>query len=211
MTVLSSIWLAGCSVFGIRDVKEPPYQVQAHLGAIAVRRYAPRIVAETTVPGSALHARDLGFRRIAGYIFGGNHRRAKIAMTAPVSQQPDGGRRIGMTAPVTQRQSDAGQWTISFFMPAGSTLQTLPQPDDSRVTLALLPSQSFAVLGFSGTPSPQAVAREEARLLSGLHGSIWLATAAPVAWFYDPPWTLPPLRRNEVAVAVSENIQSPRM
>ena len=25
----------------------------------------------------------------------------------------------------------------------------------------------------------------------------------PVVWFYDPPWTLPPLRRNEVAVRVT--------
>ena len=188
MALLSSLWLTGCSVFGIREAAEPSYRVLARVHAIEIRRYDPRIAAETTVTASEETARSTGFRQIAGYIFGANHARAKIAMTAPVAQ----------------RRSGPGHSTIRFFMPAGSTLQTLPTPNNPQVILAPLPAETFAVLRFSGTPTPDAVAREDARLLHGLAGSGWSVAGAPVAWFYDPPWTLPPLRRNEVAVQVSD-------
>ncbi len=202
MALLSSLWLAACSVFGVSDVKEPPYRVVAKLvGSVEVRQYAPRIVAETTVRAGELDARGIGFRRVAGYIFGANHAQAKIAMTAPVAQQATG-QSIAMTAPVAQARGADGAWTIAFFMPAEYTMQTLPAPNDPAVTLRALPAQAFAVLRFSGLTAPDKVARETAALLRGLAGSAWTPVGEPVAWFYDPPWTLPPLRRNEVAVAV---------
>jgi hypothetical protein len=203
MALLSSIWLAACSVFGITGVKEPPYRLVAKVGSVEIRQYAPRIVAETTVRAGELEARSVGFRRVAGYIFGANHAQAKIAMTAPVAQQTaGGGQTIAMTAPVAQASAAGGAWTIAFFMPADYTMQTLPAPNDPAVTLRELPAQDFAVLRFSGLTAPDTVARETARLLRGLAGSAWTPVGEPVAWFYDPPWTLPPLRRNEVAVAV---------
>ncbi|WP_428391874.1 SOUL family heme-binding protein [Lichenicoccus sp.] len=205
MALLSSLWLTGCSVLGISEVAEPPFTVLAGVGKIEIRDYPPRVVAETTVQESEAAARNTGFRRIAGYIFGGNHDRTKIAMTAPVAQQHAGGssRKIPMTAPVSQGQAGPNGWTIRFFMPTGSTIQTLPEPNDANVKLVQLPAQTFAVLRFSGSTTPTAVAREDAKLLRGLAGSGWSASGTPVAWFYNPPWTLPPLRRNEVAVPVS--------
>ena len=204
MALLSSLWLTGCSVFGIREVAEPSYTVLARVNAIEIRHYDPRIAAETTVAASEEAARSTGFRRIAGYIFGANHDHAKIAMTAPVAQARDTGHKIAMTAPVAQERAAPGGWTIRFFMPAGRTMQTLPAPNDINVKLVPLPAETFAVLRFSGTPTPEAVAREDARLLRGLAGSGWSVAGATVAWFYNPPWTLPPLRRNEVAVPVSQ-------
>ena len=186
MALLSSLWLAGCSVFGITGVAEPPYRVQARLGTIEIRHYGARIVAETTVQAGELSARSTGFRRVAAYIFGANRDQAKIAMTAPVAQAPDG----------------AGASRIAFFMPADRTLRTLPRPNDAAVRLVTLPEQDVAVLRFSGLAPPAKVARQEAALLRGLASSAWSPSGAPVAWFYDPPWTLPPLRRNEVAVVV---------
>ncbi len=186
MALISSIWLAGCSVFGIREVAEPPFQMVGRVGAIELRQYPPRIAAETTVQAGELQARSIGFRRIAGYIFGGNQTGARIAMTAPVAQSRD----------------PAGAWRVQFFMPAGSTLQNLPRPNAAPVTLATAPAEMFAVLRFSGTSTPGAVSREDARLRRGLEGSGWKTTGTSVAWFYDPPWTLPPLRRNEIAVPV---------
>ena len=204
MALLSSIWLTGCTVFGIRTVEEPAYQVVGHVGAVELRRYEPRIAADTLVQGSEIAARGTGFRRIAGYIFGANHARARIAMTAPVAQasQSSAGRSIPMTAPVAQAQGSGGQWHIRFFMPAAATMQSLPQPDDPLVRLVQEPAETMAVLRFSGTPNARSVARRSSALLHSLDGAAWTATAAPVAWFYDPPWTLPPLRRNEVAVVV---------
>ena len=202
MALLSSIWLAGCSVFGVREVEEPPHSVVARVGAVEIRRYPPRIAAETTVRASELDARSAGFQRIAGYIFGGNHAQAKIAMTAPVAQAK-GGEKIAMTAPVAQDRSAAGGWTIRFFMPARYTMQTLPQPNDGSVHLVAIPAETYGVLRFSGVPSPASVSRETGVLLRTLSGSVWTPSGTPVAWFYDPPWTLPPLRRNEVAVVVA--------
>lgn len=200
--MVMSAALSACSVVGIRSgTPEPKYSVIGHVGTIEIRRYAPRIAAETTIAGSAEHARYQGFRRLAGYIFGGNKARAKIAMTAPVAQSAS--EKIAMTAPVAQSAAGAGAWTIRFFMPPGYTMETLPVPNDPQVHLVPVPPETYAVLRFSGVPSPAAVAREQARLLAALKSSLWQPDGEPTAWFYDPPWTIPFLRRNEAAVPVA--------
>jgi hypothetical protein len=196
-SLLSSVLLTGCSVFGVRAEHMPPYTVLAQVGAVEVRQYGPRVVAETTVQADTMAARSIGFRRLAGYIFGGNHGGVSIEMTAPVGQST-AGQTIPMTAPVAQQGS-----TIRFFMPATYTLGTLPQPNDPQVRLAELPAQTVAVLRFTGSTAPDAVAEESGKLLRALQGNAWRPVGAPFAWFYDPPWTLPWLRRNEVGVEVS--------
>ena len=196
--------LSACSVVGIRSgTEEPKYQVIGHAGAVEIRRYPPRIAAETTVQGSEEQARYTGFRRLAGYIFGKNHQREKIAMTAPVSQG-SASEKIAMTAPVAQTSAGDGAWTIRFFMPAKYTLATLPAPDDPLVHLVEVPAEDYAVLRFSGVPTPGSVATETRKLLAALRRSDWMPAASPVAWFYDPPWTIPFMRRNEVAVNVTK-------
>jgi hypothetical protein len=199
--ILSSLLLGACSVVGIRSgTEEPRFETVETIGAVEIRRYAARIAAQTEVPGTEEAARNEGFRRLAGYIFGGNARRDRIAMTAPVAQAP--GERIAMTAPVAQTGDSRG-WQIRFFMPARYTLDTLPVPDDRRVALAVVPEEMVAVLRFSGLPRGDAVARNTAALTAALDASSW-APAGPVqAWFYDPPWTVPALRRNEIAVPVA--------
>jgi len=190
-------------VFGVRDTPEPAYALLARLGPVVIRQYGPRIAAETTVQDDEISARSIGFRRLAGYIFGANHARANIAMTAPVAQEPGrDGATIAMTAPVAQEFSSSNAWRIRFFMPANDTLATLPVPDDDLVQLVELPAETYAVLRFSGLATVPAVQDETHRLLETLEAGDWAPTGAPVVWFYDPPWTLPPLRRNEVAVAV---------
>jgi len=131
--------------------------------------------------------------------------RAAIAVTAPVEQQ-----RIAMTAPVEQQRiarvepaEDASLWRIRFFMPARWTLDSLPRPEDPAVAIVALPPQTVAVLRFSGIPSAAAVSAQRDALIGGLGQSAWRIDGPVRAWFYDPPWTLPPLRRNEVAVAVT--------
>ena len=206
--LISGLALFACSTVGVRDSPQPAYDVTARLGKVEIRHYGERIAAETVLAGDELDARSAGFRRLAGYIFGANRGGARIAMTAPVAQEPSGpeatGTKIAMTAPVTQAR-DAGGWRIRFFMPAEYTLQTLPQPNDAQVSLVVVPPQTVAVLRFSGTPSPQAVAARAGELVAALEGTAWRPAGAPVAWFYDPPWTLPPLRRNEIAIPVSPN------
>ena len=183
-----------------RRVEEPAYTVEERDGDIEIRRYAPRVVAETEVTGTRDGASREGFRRIAGYIFGGNHRREKIAMTAPVSQR-GAGERIAMTAPVSQRGA-GDRWTVAFTMPSAQTLRTLPTPDDARVALRLAPAQRVAVVRFAGSTDDAAVrARTEA--LARWAAARGLRTQGDAELNrYDPPWTPPFLRRNEVWTAL---------
>ncbi len=207
-SVISSLLLTGCSVFGIRSgTEEPKYSVIDHVGPIEIRRYDARAAAETTVDASESAARSIGFRRLAGYIFGGNTAKRSLAMTAPVAQAQaqggtSGGERIAMTAPVAQ-VAGSGGWVIRFFLPAGITAENAPTPDNRDVHVVTVPPETMAVLRYTGWYSAADIGAADAKLFKGLEGSKWKPDGAPVAWFYDPPWTLPFLRRNEAAVAVA--------
>jgi hypothetical protein len=196
--------LAACSVFGMRSgTEEPPFTVIARQGEVEIRRYAPRLIAEMEVTGDEESARSAAFRPLAAYIFGENTASERIGMTAPVAQgNIPPGERIGMTAPVAQ-SGGAGQWRIGFFMPARYTEATLPRPRDPRITIRGLPEVEVAVLRFPGLPSAEAVAAAQARLAAALEGSGWRATGPGGAWFYDPPWTIPALRRSEAWLPVA--------
>lgn len=197
---------AAGSVVGIRNgTEEPPHTVEHRTGHVEVRRYNERIVAETTVTGGEEAARSSGFRRLAGYIFGGNHSRTKFAMTAPVAQDlaTQAGESIAMTAPVAQQSVVPGQWVIRFFLPAGTSMEELPEPDDPAVRLVCVPAETFAVQRFSGDRGSHAVEAHTAQLLEAVRQLGYEPAAAPQAWFYDPPWTIPLFRRNEVAVPVN--------
>ena len=98
MTVLTTIFLSGCSVFGIRTADEPTYQVLKDYGHIQVRHYPALVVAQTEVNADYKGSSSLGFQRLAGYIFGNNQKQQKISMTAPVIQEQEA-ETLAMTAP----------------------------------------------------------------------------------------------------------------
>jgi SOUL heme-binding protein len=192
------------SVFGIRTgTEEPPHTVRELGNGVQIRRYDSRIAAQTTVTAGEEAARSAGFRRLAGYIFGANRGDVEIAMTAPVAQERRG-TKIAMTAPVSQSAGSDGDWVIRFYLPAKWTMGELPTPDDDRVALVTVPPETVAVLRFSGNRDGRAVAARTERLRNTLRAYGFDATGEPVAWFYDPPWTLPFRRRNEVAIPVTE-------
>ncbi|OBF16757.1 heme-binding protein [Mycobacterium sp. ACS4331] len=188
-------------IVGIRVGTEEPLYVAEPLGSgVEIRRYGPRIAAETTVLEDEDQARNTGFRRLAGYIFGGNSRQTSIAMTAPVAQSSE---KIAMTAPVAQARDPQGGSVIRFFMPAKWSLQTLPTPNDDQVRLVEVPAETYAVLRYTGDRSPAAVTERTDELLNILRNKGIKTTGEAVSWFYDPPWTIPWRRRNEVAVPVA--------
>lgn len=186
-------------------IEMPAYEVVNAWPDAELRRYGPSIVAETRVEGAREDAGTEGFRRLAGYIFGGNRARASIAMTAPVAQSPtpSSGQRIAMTAPVAQSSTPAGDaWTIAFTMPRTWSMETLPVPDDPRVTLRELPARLVLARAYRGSWS---LARmdEESRTLQAAAAREGLRAVGEVAWArYNPPWTLWFLKRNEVMIDV---------
>ena len=98
-------------------------------------------LAETIVEGDLEEASNKAFNRLFRYISGDNRSRDKVAMTAPVSQEPMGD-IIKMTAPVGQKRTQ-GKWAVSFMMPASYALETLPEPEDPEVTLRQVPAPSL--------------------------------------------------------------------
>ncbi|BBX06845.1 SOUL family heme-binding protein [Mycolicibacterium aichiense] len=192
------------NIVGIRvGTEEPAFTVERVVDGVEIRRYGPRVAAETAIDADEESARNQGFRLLARYIFGGNSGSAKIAMTAPVAQQPS--EKIAMTAPVATQRNASGEWVIRFFMPSKYTLETLPSPNDDRVRLVVVPPETVAVLRFNGSISPDAVSERTNELMKALHRNDIETTGEPLSWFYDPPWTLPCRRRNEVVVGVAES------
>jgi hypothetical protein len=191
-------------VFGIRIYEEPRYAVVATLrDGVEVRRYAPRLAAETEVAGPDVEARNAAFRILFAYIAGGNVVGEKLAMTTPVAA----GRRaetIAMTTPV-ESALDAGGVRMRFFLPSRYTMTTAPRPIDGRVRLVPVPDETMAILRFSGSGAEPELARRMAALRTALAPTPWRPVGEPMILFYDPPFTLPFLRRNEAAIRVDRS------
>lgn len=194
----------GASLLGLRDGYEAhAYQVLASDGSFEVRRYAPAIVARTVVAPGPERPENEAFRRIAGYIFGKNEGSRSIAMTVPVVQERESV-PIAMTVPVTGRPDQEG-YRMHFVVPSEWTLETLPTPLDPRVELAEIPARTFAVKRFSGVAYVEDLERHLPALGSWMQERGLAPTGEPRMAFYDPPWTLPFCRRNEVMVPVADS------
>jgi hypothetical protein len=181
-------------------IEEPKFQVVREDGDIQLRQYLSTIVAETSVSGKFDKAANEGFRRLAGYIFGGNEGSKKISMTAPVGQGP--GEKIPMTAPVSQSETAAGEWNITFTMPSEFSLATLPKPNDARVVLKELPPKKFVVYRYSGTWSLKRFEENKIKTLEWIHKNSLSPNGEAIFARYNPPFTLWFLRRNEVLIQV---------
>lgn len=194
-----------CSVFGIRTVEQPSYTVTQRDGSRELRRYPAMIVARTEVAGDFKESSNEAFRRLFRYINGGNDGGRKLAMTAPVQQAErrgsTDGQKIEMTGPVVQERQGKG-WMMEFIMPAEQTWETLPRPLDPRVTLARVPSRQVAVVRFSGRVDEQDVSEKAEVLASWAVSRGFRELSDPRCARYDPPFTLPFLRRNEIHITV---------
>ena len=185
MVLMTSLMLAGCSVLGKRTADEPHYKVLSQEGEIEIRQYGEMIVAETVVEGSYGQTSGAAFSRLAGYIFGKNRAKQKIAMTAPVLQEKKG-----------------NAWVMSFVMPEGYTLETLPVPLDPAVKLRLVQGKKVGVIRYSGLHSEHNLRNFAEKLTRWLEKRGDRILSVPRAASYDPPWTIPFLRRNEVHIDI---------
>ncbi len=183
-------------------VEQPDYKITSTDGAIEIRSYGSMIAAEAEVKGERKAAINEGFRLIAAYIFGANKPNATIAMTAPVQQQ--GAQKIAMTAPVTQ-QTTGDSWTVRFIMPSSWTLETLPAPNDPHVTLMPVPAKRMLAIRFSGTANDSLIQSKTEELRRYAADRKLATVGEPLLAFYNPPWTLPFFRRNEVMLELAAN------
>jgi hypothetical protein len=189
----------------VMAVEEPKFTVLEKTPPFELRSYAPMILAEVEVEGDMDEASRQGFHLIAAYIFGQNQVSEKIAMTAPVvvEEQAPKSTKIAMTAPVTI-ESKAGKWTVAFVMPAEYTMDSLPKPLNSKVQLREIPAIKRAVVTFSGFYDENKVAERTLELQEWMSTKNLQPTGIPKFARYNPPWTLPFFRRNEILIDVRD-------
>ncbi len=185
----------------ISNVEKPDYKVIQSEQNIEIRQYEPMIIAEVDVEGKREDAIRDGFRLIADYIFGNNKVKLDIAMTSPVQQQES--QKIAMTAPV-QQQSTGRSWQISFVMPSKYSMESLPEPNNDRVRLKEILTKKFIVIEFSGTNSNENVTKHENQLMNYIEANQIKINGSPKYAFYNAPWTLPFMRRNEVMIEINQ-------
>ena len=195
-------------------IEEPKYEVIVSDAQFEVRHYAPVLIAETIVEGDMDAASSKGFRLIADFIFGNNlssdtDKKSKIAMTAPVTVEPQSS-KIAMTAPVTvepqaaeSNMKTAKTWRINFVMPSQYTLANIPKPKNNAVSLREVPSKYFIAHKYSGFNTVSRVQTKTDETVEWAIKRSYKMIGTPQLSRYDPPWTLPMFRRNEIMLEIA--------
>lgn len=189
--------------------EEQKYTVERKFPKFEVRRYEACVLADVTVSTDFQSAGNIAFRSLIGYISGSNQPNTKIAMTSPVIQESkteNSSTKIAMTSPVIQESSNDLQ-IVSFVMPAGMTLEDMPLPSNSKVSLRQMPEQLVAVSKFTGRWTESAYDRQLAQLKQQL--SVYgIAEIGPPRFArFDPPWTPWFMRRNEIQIPITTPTQ----
>ena len=187
----------------------PEYRVVAEGVDYEIREYEAYTVASSSMAkvGESYSADDLAnggaaFNALAAYLFGANAEGKKMEMTTPVSTTSLGEMRFYL-------KRDDGDVTVDQ-LPQPLTEEDEGFNEKGTVTLAEVPAARLAVRRFTGFVTEGEIARQKDALLSGLaadgvevdvpHGK-----AVPhVVFQYNPPYTLPIVRRNEMAVPVRQ-------
>ena len=168
-------------------IEEPSYSVVSKTESYEIRKYGPIIVAETKVDADFEDAGNQAFRILAGYIFGGNKSKTKIAMTAPVSLS-----------------KSSGGFLVQFTMPKEYTLETLPIPNGARINLRQMPARTVAVFTYSGFWSESRYLEKLEEFQMALKKNAVLTKGAPEFARYNSPFQIWFLRRNEIWLEVTE-------
>jgi hypothetical protein len=167
-------------------LQEPPYSVVEACDLYEVRDYEEYSVASTNMPqGEDMLTAGTSFNALAGYLFGDNQESKAMGMTTPVTTTSLGEMRFYLAEP------------------------KIPLPLESdEVDIMEIPAARLAVRKFTGFATDGEIARQKDTLLQALemdgveldvpHGAI----VPHVVFQYNPPYTIPIVRRNEIAVPV---------
>lgn len=198
---IAVLWTVG-SWLVVRNIEKPAYTLVEKRDGYEIRDYAPYIVAEVEVSGTRERGINQGFRLLADYIFGNNTTKTGIAMTAPVSESASA--PIAMTAPVMEQGSIDGKRKVTFSMPSKYTMESIPKPNNSLVTLREIPAQRVAVRVFGWYAGDRRIDTMETQLLTDIKRDNLVATELPSYAGYNPPLSAPWMRRNEVMVVIEK-------
>lgn len=203
-SIVTSTLLSACSMFGNSGVDIAPYNVLEKDGSIEIRRYDTMVLATADMPGGMDKGDNQAFQKLFDYISGANVDADKIAMTAPVfmEEKPEG-HKIKMTAPVFMNENENRE-TMSFVLPSNFTFETTPKPTDPDVRLEKVDDFTVAAIEFTGFLSESNIETHRQTLENWIKASNYTQTAPYQIAGYDPPWTIPFLRHNEVLIPVEK-------
>jgi len=200
--------------------ESPAYTIESKDDNVEIRVYPGYILAQVDVEADFDSAIGIGFRILANYIFGGNKKKSKISMTAPVSgenlseseripmtvpvteEDVEMSEKIAMAAPVTEENAGKHIYRISFTMPSKYTLDTLPEPDDEMIKFKEVRNQKMAVLRFKGRVNHKLADQEVEELKKWLEKNKIQAKSNYIIAQYNNPAVPGFLRRNEVMVEI---------
>jgi hypothetical protein len=186
----------------VRGIEKPKYEIVARKDGYEIRQYPAMILARATISGEYKKSLNKGFSTVADYIFGNNTTGGSVAMTAPVlAEQEQPSQKIAMTAPVLSEKAGES-YTISFVMPSEYTLEGLPKPNNADVRLEQVPPRKYAVLKFGGYAPESKAKRKTQKLLDALNRDGIDPIGEPTVAQYEPPWTPPFMRHNEIFVEI---------
>jgi len=203
IVVLLIIWTVG-SYLVIWNIEEPAYTVIEKKDGYEIRTYAPYIKAGVTVSGTYDEATRQGFRLIADYIFGNNVAKESISMTTPVLESKASSEKIAMTTPVLETATGSTTRKIAFVLPSKYTLETLPRPNNSAVTLTPVPTRTVAVLRFTWYPTANRIEQKTELLKKYLARDTKNITGPVETARYNPPLSMPLTLRNEIIIPIEE-------
>jgi hypothetical protein len=162
-----------------------PYRVLKKYPDFEIRSYEARLFSAVKLSsGSYKAASNRGFSILAGYIFGGNEQKEKIAMTTPVAMSLE------------------DSMTMMFMVPKKYTQETLPQPDRSEIKFREEPAKTVAAIRFGGWASDERIAEYKGKLTAALAAAGIDHTSKFIFLGYNAPFEMIN-RRNEVIVELS--------
>ena len=184
--------------------EEPEFTVLFQEGNIEIREYEPRIIAHVKTIGDFDDASSKGFKMLADFIFGNNtinNTSKKISMTAPVLASLSS-KKLSMTAPVIAENNN-NEWSIAFVMPKEFTIENLPVPNNQNIRITALPKEKFAVIVFSGLVRESSYDKKVNLLNEFIKKKKLIPLSTIQIARYNPPWTLPFFRRNELLIKIN--------
>ncbi len=171
--------------------EQMPYTLVAKRDGYELRHYDPAILVQVTVTGSPQSAGSIGFGSLVRYISGDN---------LP-------GRKMAMTSPVLQESTHASRHIVSFVLPTNVSVDDIPKPRDARVSTLAVPARDMAARTYIGRWTQVKFEANAANLVAALARDGMTTTGMPSWARYDPPWTPPFLRRNEVLVELASKVR----
>lgn len=182
---LCVVALSGCSMFGHSGVEIAPYEILEKEDALELRHYERLVLVTTAMPGGMNDQRD-PFYKLFDYISGKNESTKEVPMTAPVFMD----------------QADETTEFMSFVLPENFSIETAPPPKDSAIKIEEIVNYTVAAITFSGSFNQENINTHKKILEEWIARKEFEKRGATKAAGYNPPFTIPALRRNEVLIQV---------